>query len=316
MTTRTITPIPSPVDIAGAAAFSPRRAARIAGVSYLVMFVLAIFANFMVRDGLFEPGDAAATVANITESIGLFRLGLVAFLLIFILDVVIAWALHVVFRDVNRDLSLAAAWFRLVYSVLLGIGLVSFFQVLFLVSGPVYLQADQINAQTMLAMESFESTWLIGLVAFGIHLVLIGVLIIRSGLVSKTLGFILIAAGVAYASDTLAHAALADYQAIAGVLLAAVAIPSMIGEGWLGLWLLLNRRVQNGHHTSRLPREEGEGRCELHCRASASRGSAGVRRNGGRVCEGRWCCPTRIGGLGFLAVCTHVEGGMARCDHS
>ena len=245
MTTQSITPIPSPAGMTGAAPFSPRHAARIAGVSYLVMFVLAIFANFVVLDGLIEAGNAAITVANITKSIGLFRLGLVAFLVIFILDVVIAWALHVVFRDVNRDLSLAAAWFRLVYTVFLGVGLVSFFQVLLLVSRPVYLSADLINAQTMLAMESFESTWLIGLAAFGIHLVLIGVLIIRSGLVSKTLGVILIAAGVAYASDTVAHAVLTDYQAIAGVLLAAVAIPSMIGEGWLGLWLALNRRVQN-----------------------------------------------------------------------
>lgn len=225
--------------------FSPRRAARIAGVSYILLFAFAIFANFLVREQLIEPGDAAVTVANITESIGLFRLGLVAFLAIFLLDVVVAWALHVVFRSVDHDLSLVTAWFRLVYTVFLGVGLVSYFQTLLLVSAPSYFPSDQIGAQVMLAMESFDAVWLIGLAAFGIHLVLLGVLVLRSGFVSKALGLVLMAAGVAYVVDTVAHAVLSDYDAVSGVLLAAVAIPSMFGEGWLGLWLAFTRRLES-----------------------------------------------------------------------
>ncbi len=225
--------------------FSPRRAARIAGGSYVLLFALAIFANFLVREPLIEPGDAAATVANISDSIVSFRLGLVAFLVIFLLDVLVAWALHVVFRAVDHDLSLVAAWFRLVYSVFLGVALVSYFQTLLLVSGPSYLPSDQIGAQVMLAMESFDAIWLIGLAAFGVHLVLLGVLVLRSGFVPKPLGFIVMVAGVAYVTDTVAHAVLPDYDAVAGVLLAIVAIPSMIGEGWLGLWLAFTRRIQH-----------------------------------------------------------------------
>lgn len=228
-------------------AFPRSRAARIAGMSYLVMFVLAIFANFVVREGLIEPGNAAETVANISGSMGLFRLGLMAFVAIFVLDVVIAWALHVVFRDVNRDVSLAAAWFRLVYTVLLGVALVSMFQVLHLLGGESlgFLSDEQVNAQTMLELAAFESAWLIGLVAFGIHLAMVGMLIVRSGLVVKALGYVLIAAGVAYVLDTLAQGMLADYEAVAGLFLIAVALPSMIGEGWLGLWLLLTKKLGN-----------------------------------------------------------------------
>ena len=223
-----------------------RRAARIAGVSYLAMFVLAIFANFVVREGLIEPGSAAETVANISQSIGLFRLGLVAFVVIFVLDVVIAWALHVVFRDVNLDLSLATAWFRLIYTALLGVALVSMFQVLQILGGESlgFLTVEQVNAQTMIELASFESAWLIGLVAFGIHLAMLGVLIARSGLVAKTLGFVLIAAGIAYVLDTLAQGILSDYEAVAGIFLVAVALPSMIGEGWLGFWLLLTKKLE------------------------------------------------------------------------
>lgn len=222
-----------------------KRAARIAGVSYLAMFLLAIFANFVVREGLIVPGDAAGTVANISESIGLFRLGLVAFLAIFILDVVIAWGLHVVFRDVNRDLSLATAWFRLIYTALLGVALASMFQVLQLLGDDslVFLTTEQVNAQTMIELASFESVWLVGLGAFGIHLAMLGGLIVRSRLVSKTLGYVLVAGGVAYVLDTLARGLLSDYEAASGLFLVAVALPSMIGEGWLSLWLLLTKKL-------------------------------------------------------------------------
>lgn len=242
---QTTTPAPGAAAHRPADAFPRSRAARIAGVSYLVMFVLAIFANFVVREGLIEPGNAAETVANISGSIGLFRLGLMAFVVIFVLDVVIAWALHVVFRDVNRDVSLAAAWFRLVYTVLLGVALVSMFQVLHLLGGESlgFLTSEQVNAQTMIELASFESAWLIGLVAFGIHLAMVGMLIVRSSLVARALGYVLIAAGVAYVLDTVARGLLADYDAVAGVFLVVVALPSMIGEGWLGLWLLLTKRL-------------------------------------------------------------------------
>lgn len=241
-TTTSITP---PPVAAGAAGYPRRRAARIAGVSYLAMFVLAIFANFVVREGLIESGDAAATVANITGSIGLFRLGLLAFIAIFVLDVTIAWALHVVFRDVSRDFSLATAWFRLIYTALLGVALVSMFQVLQILGGGSLglLSTGQATAQTMIELSTFESTWLIGLVAFGIHLAMLGVLIIRSGLVARALGYVLIAAGVAYVLDTLARGMLTDYETVAGIFLIAVALPSMIGEGWLGLWLLLTKKL-------------------------------------------------------------------------
>ncbi len=204
--------------------------------------MLAIFANFGVREGLIVPGDAALTVANLSEGIGLFRWGLVAFLVVFLLDVVAAWALHVVFRDVQRDLSLLAAWFRLTYTVFLGVALVFFFRALQLVTGATYLagvEPASLEADVMLALESFNHTWLVGLAAFGIHLLLLGALVVRSGLVSRVLGALLVAAGGAYLLDTIANAVVADYAGVAGIMLALVAVPSMLGEGWLGLWLLL-----------------------------------------------------------------------------
>lgn len=219
-----------------------RPAARVAGLGYVAIFFLAIFANFLVREGLVVPDNAAQTVANITGSEGLFRAGVVAFLAVFIIDVVVAWALYIVFRPVHQDVSLLSAWCRLAYTVFLGAALVFFLMVIEVVGGADYFHAfdaGQRASLTMLFLDAFNFTWLIGLVAFGVHLVLTGWLIRRAGVAHRLLGYLLMAAGAAYISDTLANALMANYQDHAGFFLVIVAVPSVIGEMWLGLWLLV-----------------------------------------------------------------------------
>ena len=247
----------APVDRPpGRGSIGRRQGALIAGVGYVLLFGLAVFANFFVREGLVVSGDATATAANIVESEGLFRLGLLSFLVIFLLDVVVAWALYIVFRSANRDVSLVAAWFRIVYTVFLGIGAIYFFQALQLLGGSSFLgafDAEQLNAQALVALETFNSTWLIGLAAFGIHLVFLGVLVLQSGYAPRALGFVLIAAGVAYVVDTAAHSMLANYEDVETLLLVFVAVPSVLAEGWFGLWLLLRGGKGRSSEPAALP---------------------------------------------------------------
>jgi hypothetical protein len=224
---------------------SPRRAALIAGIGYVLLFGLAIFANFFVKEGLVVADDAQATATNIVESETLFRIGLVAFLAIFLIDIVVAWALHIVFRTEHRDLSLVAAWSRLVYTVFLGVAAIFFFQALaFYDSAAVadVMSAAERNAQALIGLELFDAAWLIGLAAFGLHLMLLGFLVARSVETPRWLGQLMIAAGVAYIVDTSAHTVLADYADHADAFLMMVAVPSVVAEGWFGLWLLTRAR--------------------------------------------------------------------------
>ena len=221
---------------------SARRYALIAGIGYVLLFALGIFANFFVREGLIVAGDAAQTAANINGSEGLFRVGIVSFMMIFLADVVVAWALYVLFRRANESLSLVAAWFRIVYTIFLGVGLVFFFQALQLLDRSDILtvfSVEQVNAQVLVALDSFNSTWLIGLLAFGVHLVLLGVLVVRSDWAPRAMGYLLAVAGSAYAADTVAHSLLANYADYESLFVVVVAVPSVIAEGWFGLWLLL-----------------------------------------------------------------------------
>jgi hypothetical protein len=217
-----------------------RPVARIAGVSYLLMFVLAIVGNFLAVEGLVVDGDAAMTTANIAESPALMQIGIAAFAVIVLLDVLLSGALYVVFRGVDRRLARVMGSFRLAYSAALGVSLVFLVQALNLATGGT--EAGRAE-ETMRAVETFQTTWLLGLVLFGVHLILLGALIVRSDFAPKVLGYLLAFAGVAYAADTAAQLTLPDYSSVAGIFLVLVALPSMVGEGWLGIWLLGSRRI-------------------------------------------------------------------------
>ncbi len=244
MTTTILAPEIRP-EIPKSSDISRRSAAMIAGIGYVLLFGLAIFANFFVREGLVVADDAQATATNIAESNTLFRWGLVAFLAIFLIDIIVAWALHIVFRTQHHDLSLVAAWSRLVYTVFLGVAAIFFFQALaFYESAPVaeVMGSAERNAQALVGLELFNSAWLIGLAAFGLHLIVLGFLVARSVETPRWLGHLMMVAGVAYIIDTTAHTVLADYADHADAFLAMVALPSVVAEGWFGLWLLIRAR--------------------------------------------------------------------------
>lgn len=214
-------------------------AARVAGVGYVLLFGLSVFANFFVREELVVEGDARATALNLADSQGLFRLGLLAFLAIFLIDIVVAWALHMVFRDTQRDLSLLTAWSRLVYTVFLGVGAIFLFAALEFYDTPGVVDGAD---HALVALELFNATWMIGLAAFGLHLLLLGRLIARSRDVPRLLGHLVFLAGAAYVVDTAAYSLLGNYEEYANALLLMVALPSVLAEGWLGLWLLVRGR--------------------------------------------------------------------------
>ncbi|MBI1377713.1 MAG: DUF4386 family protein [Frankiales bacterium] len=224
-------------------ASSPRRVARIAGASYLAMFLLALVGSALVVQGVLGADGPRAMWDAVAGSPGQVRLGVAAFLVIVVLDVVIAWALHVLLRRVDRDVSLAAAWLRLAYSAVLAVAVAQLWLGAQLVDRATGAPTEVEVAQASSALEAFHSTWMLGLGLFGLHLVLVGRLVTRSRLAPAPLGHLLVAAGTAYVLDTVLRVVLPDYDVVSGVMLVVVAATSIVGEVWLGLWLLVSRRV-------------------------------------------------------------------------
>ena len=228
---------------------SLRQAAIIAGIGLLLMAILAPFAEFSVRQGLIVPGDATTTANNITANESLFRIAICIYLIVAILDVVVAWGLYVFLKPVNKSLSLLAAWFRVVYAGILAIVLVNFVVALQLLSGADYLSAfetNQVYAQAMLFLDAFDYGWTIGLAIFGLHLLLLGYLIFKlSGYIPKILGVLVIIAGLGYMIDSFGKLLSPNYDAN-------IALFTFIGEVLLILWLFIK-----GARTPNPSTEEG-----------------------------------------------------------
>ena len=159
---------------------SLRTAALIAGLGLLIMAIAAPFAELYVYPQLVIRGNAAETVQNILANKTLFNFAILGYLIAFLCDVLVAWALYLLLKPVDEDLSLLTAWFRLVYTVIALVALLNLVTISRLLSDPNSLagsQPDQLHAQVMLLLTTFKSHWYFGLLFFGIHLGLLGYLL-------------------------------------------------------------------------------------------------------------------------------------------
>ena len=221
---------------------SLKRISTFAGVGYLIIFITGFFSNFFVLEKLVTPADAAITASNILSNDLLFRLGILGFIIMVIFDVMLAWALYLILKPVNKDLSLLSGWLRLVNSTIFGIALYNLFSILEILSGAEYLKAfveEQLYAQIMLLIHTFNHTWLIGLIFFGLHLFLLGYLIIKSHYIPRVIGILLIIASFGYLIDSFANFLMPNYSEFKDIFLIIVVVPGVIGELSLTFWLLI-----------------------------------------------------------------------------
>jgi hypothetical protein len=214
------------------------KAAIIAGIGLLIMVILAPFGNFYAIQRLVVLQDAAKTASNIIASQNLFRIGICCLLINAILDVVVAWALYIVLKPVNKSLSLLGAWFRIVYATILVVALNNLLNVIQLLNGADYQKAfetDQVNAQVMLSINAFNAGWNLGMVIFGLHLLIIGYLAFISRYIPKFLGILIIIAGLGYLIDSIGKILLPNYNLT-------ISMVTFIGEVLLIFWLLIKGR--------------------------------------------------------------------------
>jgi hypothetical protein len=198
---------------AGSADISQRKVALIAGLGLLGMAVLAPLALFGVLNTLVDTGNPTATVADILESEGMFRLAIAAFLVVAFLDVLVAWALYVLLRPVNSTLAMLVAWLRLAAAAASLPTLANLLDVAQLLGSPVAstVPADIVEAQVMASVASFHNAMDIHLAIFGIHLLGVGVLVYKSVQFPRFLGVLVVIAGVGYLADTFTRILVPDF---------------------------------------------------------------------------------------------------------
>jgi len=209
---------------------APMGLARLAGLLYLLIMLTSLFAEGFVRDRLVVSGDGAATLRNIAGSEILWRWGFVAELINALCDTAMAALLFVLLRPAGFALSLTAAVFRAVYAAAMvaNLGL--------LLVPLQHFGSGEGAALTTFALRLRLGDFQVALVLFGIHLILIGVLMMRSAILPRLLGAGLALAGACYVINSLVAFLSPATDAI---LFPWIMLPGFLSEGVLTFWLLI-----------------------------------------------------------------------------
>lgn len=219
-------------------AASIERLARVTGVLYLVIVVFGMLSP-TVLETLVVPGDAVATADNILGSLWLFRISLVGWIVIVVVDVALSATFYVLLERVDRVLSLVTGALRLAYSAVLGSLLPGLYRASLLLTttgSEGGIEAASLRSSAVAGLEGFGTGFTLALVFFGVHLIGLGVLLHRSGYVPRIFGILLVAAGIGYILDSLGNLFVEDYG---GFVTAILLTPAVLGELGLTAWLLM-----------------------------------------------------------------------------
>ncbi|MGZ9811868.1 DUF4386 domain-containing protein [Pseudoroseicyclus sp. H15] len=204
---------------------------RLTGALYLSIAVFGAFAIGYVPSQIVQP-DIGATLETILARRGLFTLGLGADALVMLIEVITTTMLFVLFRHVSPVLAGAAAIARLMM-----VGVMA--TMLFFQAGLLMIAETggaPATAEVLLHMHR-AGVWIWQLF-FWLHLMILGQLVARSGLLPRLLGHAMTVGSFGYLLDSLYSFAFPDWALLGQVRVGFLVIVTL-AEVSFALWLTI-----------------------------------------------------------------------------
>jgi len=207
-----------------------RTLAKINGYSLLLMAVIAGFAFGFALPKIFNPGQLDFVQSNLASNLQLYKLMLLAILIVLLLDILVSLTLYLYFKNDNRKIALLSGILRIVYTVIFGIA-------------AFYLTKNLNHTETSNEIminnfQLFQSIWSAGLIIFGIHLFLVGILMKLHPRIPMILWYLALIAGVSYVVVHLLKLTLTHSDIVSNLEMI-LALPMAIGELGLAVWLII-----------------------------------------------------------------------------
>ncbi|MFD2672150.1 DUF4386 domain-containing protein [Marinicrinis sediminis] len=222
-------------------------AAVVAGGALLIMAVAAFFSYGYVHNSLIDQGDPLHTLQQMEASATLFRMEILGWLLIILCDLLVSWGLYQYFKPIHAAYAVLTGWLRLLYTAILSIAVAQ----LVVVSSVVEETRSGFGGtmeewamQVWLSITAFESIWSMGLIIFGLHLIVAGLVALRAVHIPKWIGSLLILAGISYTLINLMYRIVPELESVTAILEMILMAPMMIGELGFAIWLLLRGHKQ------------------------------------------------------------------------
>lgn len=212
-----------------------KKLARLTGIGYLIIFITGFFANFYVLENLYVASQAEQTATNIITHFSMYVTGCLSFVIMIVADIILAIPLYHLLKQTSKKMAKLSSIFRFTN------GLVFFgaLQALFLIGYQAYQSPQTVSTEVLSHMETFIFIWNLGLLIFGIHLLLLGILLVKSSSFPSLIGILLVVAGLGYWVDIIAQFFYANYTEYASTFENIVILPAVLGEFSLTLFLLI-----------------------------------------------------------------------------
>jgi hypothetical protein len=216
---------------------SPLLAARVAGALWLIVIVASI-ASVVGTRPLDWRADPATLIASATNAASTIRLGFAVRFLGKVCYVGVTILLYEILKPVNRSVALFSAFCGLA-GLLTGINPFNDFTALSLLE-EARRTAEPVASQLLASARMISSTHALGSggedVFFGFQIAALGFLIVRSRLIPRAIGALLLAGAAGFLIKSFTDFLSPDLGARLGPLVLPIVL---LGEGALTLWLLL-----------------------------------------------------------------------------
>jgi hypothetical protein len=235
----TATPIATASDGAPA---SLTRTARATGLSYLGVAITGVLGFILIRESLYVDGDPAATAANLVDNATRARIGIGIDLALVITQTMAALWFYRLFRHVDSFAAASLAALGIVNAVAIMIATAFSATALATAVGDTPAPGDDSAANAQLLYDLNEAIWSVAGIFFGLWLIPMGYLVLKSRTMPRTLGIVIIAGGIGYIVATYVGFLFPDAASTADSLTWVAAI----GEFWIiGYLLTIGLRAPN-----------------------------------------------------------------------
>lgn len=213
---------------------------RIIGLLYALVIICAGFSQGYVRGTLVVPGDASTTASNILSNLQLFRVGLAADLVAFILDAIISILLYQLLKPYGKTLAMVSSSLRLLAHPAIGsLNLLNHFMAYHILDGGEFLSTfnlAQLESMSLFFMDAHRYGYLIAGGFFGVHCALLGHQLVKSNLLPSLFGYLMMLAAVGYLMETFGNFVFPGNEEWLALL---VGTTAALGEVLLAFYLLI-----------------------------------------------------------------------------
>ena len=199
-----------------------KKTTRIAGIWYLVFILLGAFSIMFVDDSLTVAGEAAATLENFRANMTLFIFGVIAYIAGYVCFIFVANNLGKIFKPTDNRLTLFMR-----FTVYIGVAVA-------LACKTAQIIAVATSSEKFLTF--YETGTAAAVIFWGLWLLPLGLLVIKSRLIPKVIGILLLGACTANLVDFAIHFIIPNTPEM---ILNVCYIIGMLGEFGLVLWLLI-----------------------------------------------------------------------------